>query len=548
MKKMSPISLAVVGLVLLSGCAATQKTEKVQTNTDRLADYQLQGSMNKTTAVGALNNQVSRTANFGRVDKNWVNPVALQKTPERVNLPPIFAQKVALTMPGQVEAIEVVTELQRASNIQFEIAPDIYNTSGSAGKIIGPSGGAAAGSGGSTKGIIIADYVFRGTLEDGLNLLAAKTNLAWKWNGRTVELYKYETKTYNISALAGATTSSSTVDLKGDTSGGGSGASGAPSGSNSSSVGRTSKLTTWDEVKSYLLAQMSPDGSMAILEATGAVTIKDVPSVHKRLEKSINEINALMSKQIHLNVDVYSVSVNEGDNYGVNWTALYQKTASSAISLTGAVGTSVPNQANLAVNLFTGPLAGTNAILSALSTLGKASLVNQFAISTLNGQPTPIASNRNFGYVKSTKVTPATAQGAEPSTEFVPGEISSGINMNVTPKVEPNGNVLLEYSLNLSEVEGFKSIGTKDADGNLKSGIELPTSTLKSVLQRASLKSGQTLVLSGFKQTSSKVTKQGVGDPRNILAGGSNQSTLESQYLVITVTPYVASGNTNNKR
>lgn len=35
--------------------------------------------MNKTTAVGALNNQVSRTANFGRVDKNWVNPVALQK-------------------------------------------------------------------------------------------------------------------------------------------------------------------------------------------------------------------------------------------------------------------------------------------------------------------------------------------------------------------------------------------------------------------------------------------------------------------------------------
>ena len=55
-------------------------------------------------------------------------------------------------------------------------------------------------------------------------------------------------------------------------------------------------------------------------------------------------------------------------------------------------------------------------------------------------------------------------------------------------------------------------------------------------------------MLSGFKQTSSKVTKQGVGDPRNILAGGSNQSTLESQYLVITVTPYVASGNTNNKR
>lgn len=176
-----------------------------------------------------------------------------------------------------------------------------------------------------------------------------------------------------------------------------------------------------------------------------------------------------MSKQIHLNVDVYSVSVNEGDNYGVNWTALYQKTASSAISLTGAVGTSVPNQANLAVNLFTYPLASElMQFLSALSTLGKASLVNQFAISTLNGQPTPIASNRNFGYVKSTKVTPATAQGAEPTTEFVPGEISSGINMNVTPKVEPNGNVLLEYSLNLSEVEGFKSIGIKDADGKLK--------------------------------------------------------------------------------
>ena len=35
MKKMRPISLATVVLVLLSGCAATKKTEKVQTNTDR---------------------------------------------------------------------------------------------------------------------------------------------------------------------------------------------------------------------------------------------------------------------------------------------------------------------------------------------------------------------------------------------------------------------------------------------------------------------------------------------------------------------------------
>ena len=61
--------------------------------------------------------------------------------------------------------------------------------------------------------------------------------------------------------------------------------------------------------------------------------------------------------------------------------------------------------------------------------------------------------------------------------------------------------------------------------------------------QRASLRSGQTLVLSGFKQTGAKNTNSGVGDPGNIFFGGRKIAENTEQYLVITITPYVAQNN-----
>ncbi len=542
--KVNQVSLVLLGAALLTGCAATQKAEERYTEAQEQNTKRFEESYVKSSAASVANSDVNKTANFSKTTRNWVDPNPLPRAEKREELPNMFKKQISMTMPGTVNAVEVLSEMQRSTGIRFDINQDIYDTSNGMGKLV--SGGGGGGGGGASKSMLlqIPDFVFRGSLEDALNLFASKANVSWKWNGREVVVYRYETKTYNIAALAGATKTSSTVDLKGDTSGAASdakgGGSAANAGSSSSNVSRSSSLTTWEEVKVFLISQLSPSGSIAVLESAGAVTIKDVPAVHKMIEKSINDLNALLSKQIFLNVDVYAVSVNEGDKGAVDWNLVWEKANAQNkfgyAAKNGASGIA----SNFSIGVLTGPMAGSSVVVGALSSLGKTSVVNQFQVTTLNGQPTPIASNKKVGYVKEVKVsTPQSGgSGGDTKVELVPGEISAGINMSLVPKIEPNGNILLEYTMNLSDIEEIRTFTSSNG-----SAIEIPTSNLKSVLQRATLRSGQTLVLSGFKQKNANYNKSGVGAPSNMLMGGSMNAGVSDQYLVITVTPYIANSN-----
>jgi type IVB pilus formation R64 PilN family outer membrane protein len=551
MKKLSvnmkTISLLMVGAGLLTGCAATNQANDRYVDFKANTEKKYEGGVVKSSVSGSLSDEAAKTANFGKSSRNWIDPNPLPRLEAKVVLPEIFRKNVSMTMPGTVNAPEVLSEMQRSTGIKFEIGTDIYDTTPGQGKIL-TAGAPSASQVTKPNLLLIPDFVFRGTLEDALNLLAAKANVSWKWNGREVEIYRYETKTYNIAALAGSTKTASNVDLKGDTSGSAASSEGggtaANAGSNSSNVSRNATLTTWDEVKTFLVSQMSANGSIAVLESTGAVTVKDVPAVHKRLEKSINELNTLLTRQIFLNVDIYTVNASDKDTGSIDWNLVWQGSQNKFGYQ--AANTAPSGAGQFSIGVLKGPFSGTNVVLGALSTLGKASILNQFQVTTLNGQPTPIASNRKVGYLKEVKVTTTASSGSgtsEPTYDLKPGEVSAGINLNITPKLEPSGNILMEYTMNLSDIEDIRKFTAPNG-----SQIELPTSNLKSVLQRATLRSGQTLVLSGFKQSTSSTTKAGVGSPGNMLLGGSHSAEVNDQYLVITVTPYIANNNSGMKR
>jgi type IVB pilus formation R64 PilN family outer membrane protein len=534
---MKTISLMIMGAGLLTGCAATNQANETYADNKASAKKTLDAGSVKSSAVASLSEDAAKNANFGKSTRNWIDPTPLPRVEAKQILPELFRKNVSMTMPGTVNAPEVLSEMQRSTGIRFEIGSDIYDTTPGQGKVLTAAGGASA-SANKASLLLIPDFVFRGTLEDALNLLAAKANISWKWNGREVEIYRYETKTYNIAALAGSTKTASNVDLKGDTAGAAAqsdgGGTAASSGQNSSNVSRSATLTTWDEVKTFLISQLSPNGSIAVLESTGAVVVKDVPAVHKRLEKSINDLNALLTKQIFLNVDIYAINTNDKDDVGIDWNLVWQGTQNKF----GFQNTNTMDGGKFTAGILKGPFTGTNVILGALSSVGKTSIQNQFQVTTMNGQPTPIASNKKVGYLKEVKVQNSGGASDTTSYELKPGELSSGINLNITPKLEPNGNILMEYTMNLSDIEGLRSFVAPNG-----AAIEIPTSNLKSVLQRASLRSGQTLVLSGFKQLTSTTTKSGVGSPNNLLLGGKQQAELVEQYLVITVTPYIANNN-----
>jgi type IVB pilus formation R64 PilN family outer membrane protein len=556
MEKMQLKTMTVaIALGLLGGCASIEKAESGVKNTTGFAQQTFSQTQTKA-AQGGQDTSRELMANFGKVQKNWVNPVPLKKSElfaERSRLPAFFKGNVSLTMPGRVSLVEVLSELQRSNKITFTIGQDVYNSSTGTGTIIGASGGAgaaAAPAGGTvntsigTNGAIpvyVNDFVFRGSLESALDLMSSKANVSWKWNGNSVEVYRFETKTYNIAALAGKTNSNSSVAIQGD-SGTGDATSGNVGNKSTAGVNRSTDLNSWEDVRSYLLSMLSPSGSLAVMESAGIVTVKDTPAVQLHIAKAIKDLNTVIGQQIFMDVNIYAVTLNDEDNYSLNWNVAWQSMGQNFGLNIANSAPSVAGGNAISANIVRGPFTGSSVMFQALSSLGKTAVVNNFSFSTLNGQPTPVGNNRKISYVQSITAGKQLTGEAPPPPTITPGVVYQGIGMSVTPRLQQGTDkLLLEYSLSLNDVENIESFTT--GTGPSAQTIQLPTTTVKNILQRASLRSGQTLVLSGFKQSTNSILKSGLGSANNQLLGGGNNGKNSSQYLVITVTPYIAQDN-----
>jgi type IVB pilus formation R64 PilN family outer membrane protein len=326
--------------------------------------------------------------------------------------------------------------------------------------------------------------------------------------------------------------------MAGNASAGSSGA-GTTSSTSTNGVVRTSDLTTWEDVKAYLMTLTSKDGKIAVMESSGIITVKDTPMIQATVEKAIKELNDNLGKQIYMDVKIFAVTMSDADNYGLNWNLAWAQAASKyGISLNSPANLSTGSPISIGTTISSGPFAGTSATLKALSSLGKTSIVNEFTVSTLNGQTTPIGNSVKQDYVKQVKVT-ITGTGADVTrtVDITPDSVYDGLNMSVTPKIQKDlDKILLEYSLTLNNIDDMSQTYT-DSTGNK---VTLPKTSIKNILQRSALRSGQTLVLSGFKQNISKVMNDGLGSANFQLLGGDRNASNASQYLVITVTPYVA--------
>lgn len=543
--------------VLLTGCASTMKAEKSlqKVNTDTEQTFQ-DARIKSTPAVQDESRESN--GNFAKVARNWVNPNPLPRydiESSKEKIPKFFQDRVSLTMPGKVSLVELLSELQRAKKIKFTINQDIYNSSVGVGSIVkgedsssgsttasvvAPQGVAASSIG--TNGAIpvfVNDFVFRGTLEEALDLMASKANVSWKWTGSGVEVYRFETKNYTLSALAGKTVTSANVSMSGSSSSG-SGSAGTTVTANSNGVTRSSDITTWNDVKAYLVTLTSRDGKIAIMESSGIITVKDTPMVQAHIEKAMKELNDSLGKQIYMDVKIFSVAMNDADNYGLNWNLAWAQAAHKYGITLGGNGSGVNTSSPISIGtaITSGPFAGSSGTFKALSSIGQASIVNEFTVSTLNGQTTPIGNTTRQDYVKQVKVT-VTGSGTSTTTsvEVTPDSVYDGINMSVTPKLQKDlDKILLEYSLTLNTIDDLSQTYT-DSTGNK---VTLPKTSIKNILQRSTLRSGQTLVLSGFKQGTSKIQNDGLGSASFQGLGGNRNSANTSQYLVITVTPYVA--------
>jgi len=384
---------------------------------------------------------------------------------------------------------------------------------------------------------------YSGPLSGFLDVAASRFNIAWRWNedGRSIEFYRFETRTFRIAALPGDTTLNASISPTNNTgvTGGDSGGSGGGGSEQTTSVS-FSGLSVWSAMEQSILTMVGSSGKVVSSPALGTITVTDTPSVLKKVGEFVNKQNSSLGKQVVVNVKVLSVDVSNAKSYGINWDAVY-----SSLSRDFGFNFStsfVPTQAgasDLALNVISGGAngdmssrwGGSSAIVRALSSQGKVSQVTSAAVTTLNNQPVPVNIGRQIAYLASSTTT--TTEGSGTSTSLQPGMINTGFSMNLVPHIQDGDQLLLQYAIDLSALKSIYTVKSGD------SSIQTPEIESRKFMQRVKLNSGDTLVVAGFEQANTDTAQSGIGSAANALLGGGMNGSRDRNALVILIQPVV---------
>jgi type IVB pilus formation R64 PilN family outer membrane protein len=287
------------------------------------------------------------------------------------------------------------------------------------------------------------------------------------------------------------------------------------------------------------MLSMQPPGRSYLSRSTGTLTVSDRPEVLNRISAYLKETNRSITRQVLFNVKVYEVNFSDSDQTAVNWSAVYKSVSgkwgfglsntvagisSEAISASGSI-----------LDTSSSPWAGSKAVVQALSEQGRVSEVRSPSVTTLNLQPAPIQIGNVQSYVASSSTTTTASVGS--STALTPATITSGFNMMLLPKLLDKENMLLMITLSISSKPIFKDFESND------SKVQTTDYDTKNVAPKVRLRSGETLILTGFDENGDDASKSGVGSPSFFgLGGGRTRSTSHSA-LVVLVTPIVLPDN-----
>jgi type IVB pilus formation R64 PilN family outer membrane protein len=386
-----------------------------------------------------------------------------------------------------------------------------------------------------------------GALSSFLNKIAAEYNIDWEYRAGVIRFIGFQTETFTLYSMnvgvesTSQITSAVTGGAGGASSGGAAGGAGA--GGSSAQNGTTTTISAkyWDNLDATVKAMLPGDTIYAINRSAGTITVTGRRSALLHVREFVRDENRRLGRQVILAVKVLSVSRTHNDTYGLNLQAAFSN-ALTGISggLTGPTPFSVSNIGNITAGVIKNTTAhsgfaqnfqGSSAVITALSEQGKVSLLTDTNVTTMNNQTAPVAVMQKQGYIKTVKTTSTTNAGTD--TEIQTDEINTGFNMNITPRVFGNNDILLNYSINLSQLLDLadKTVGN--------STVQLPKINARSFMQNVRLHSGDTIVLTGFEQMSNEADDRGTGTATNFLFGGGTKGLNQKDSIVIIITPIV---------
>jgi type IVB pilus formation R64 PilN family outer membrane protein len=480
-------------------------------------------------------------------------------------LPPIFFEST--TFDRTVFSLsELAERITLRSGIPTKVSPDAIAVAGGAaaptpGGALPPGAGAQAmpmvpllpmgrpgmpgvPAGAATRNGGVHIAYSNGNFKNFLDMAAARFGVYWKYANGAIQFYHIDSRNFQINAVPGDSTFSATVNSGATSSASASGGGGAPggasggsggaapgtSGNNNQNTGVSSQLSVYDNLSKAIGAMLSAYGKTVASPATGSITVVDTPDVLDRVATFIEAENLALLRQVAINVTVLSVTLNDADQYGINWDVVYSNLLNK-YGIKNTLGEKSGTSFSAGVIDAKSKFAGSNVVIQALAEQGKVRRQTTATMVTLNNQPVPVQVATQFSYLQSSQTTANGLSGT--TTSLTPGTVTSGFNLSILPHILSNGTVMLQFTTDISSLVNLRTVHS-DTGGTL---IETPEMQTRNFLQRVAMKSNETLIISGFEQSDENLSRQGVGQAQNWLLGGNAKRNNNKEIMVILITP-----------
>lgn len=456
-----------LALALVSGCSAIRETNRqVATRADEATAY-----MENIRDVGQGRDPLGRGLKaFTSREGLYIDGAPLRIDPARTLL---SGKTITLAETGYLA--DLGDKITRATGLTVRFAPDLSKRKDVANMTM------------SVK--------HKGSLTALLDSIASYYSVFWECQNDGIVFYSTKTSTFTLVAFLTDVEASSNVSNKADTSGDEASTgdvTGGASGSTEQSVSAKGKYAGFEDCVAAVKAMLSNNGSVTFSRGMGTITVTDSPLVLAKIDSYVREINAKLSRQVALNVGLYSYSLRDGLDLGYNLSAAFKD---SSISIIGAgVTPGIVGGNNFTATILQGAnnnWIGSEAVLQALKEKGNVSMITTGSGLTMNNQPLPIQALKRTGYLAASS---SSISNDITEVSLEPGQVVSGLSILVTPHMQPDDRVLIEYSMSYSTLDDLKEVKS----GN--SSIQTPEVSSRNLFQRVTVRPGSTIVLAGLSQ------------------------------------------------
>jgi general secretion pathway protein D len=271
-------------------------------------------------------------------------------------------------------------------------------------------------------------------------------------------------------------------------------------------------------------------GAVTIIadDTSNALLIKATPADYAKIEQLLRRLD-LLPLQVLVETSIIDVALTGDFSFGVEWffkNNLDSKTGIGRLDTGGGgIGAIVPGFSYSIVDAAD----VVRFVLNTLASEGRANILSSPSLMVLDNRTASIRIGDQVPIRTSTGSSIASS-GVETIIASSISMVDTGVLLQVTPRVNKSGVVMMEITQEVNTVEPTTS-----------SGIDSPTINQRSINTTVSVRSGETIVLGGLIIDRRTRSETGVPGLRNIPGlgwlFGSRQQQAERSELLVMITP-----------